>query len=107
MEGSESVKIEFRQAQGCAFMMQTVRVGDKDYLIGSTIDCWLFLYDLSVAIPEKALAEIQLDPYPVATIHYHRASNNLVCGTAGGTILLFRNFSRTLLKDCVRFCVNG
>jgi hypothetical protein len=48
MEASKKTKkIIFKKSQACVFMLQGITIGDTEHLIGSSADCWIFLYDLS------------------------------------------------------------
>lgn len=38
------IEVRYKSAVGCMFMMQLIKVGGKDYFLGSSADGYLFLY---------------------------------------------------------------
>jgi hypothetical protein len=96
----KSKKIVFKPAHGCIFMLQGLKVGDSQLLLGSSVDWWLFVYDLTgEAYSDQPVTTFETVNYPVNNANYCSSNNSLVCGTVGGAVYLFRNFSKCYFKD--------
>lgn len=90
----EHVKIKFEMSSGCVFMVQQVKARDREYLLGSSIDGYLFLYKVDNNIGyNNPVSWISTGVYPVCTANYSEAVNTLVCGTVDGSIYVFKAFS--------------
>lgn len=93
-------KIYFKPAQACVFMLQGIKLGDSEMLVGSSLDCWLFLFDLTgEAYSDEPIACLRTDNYPINNASYCASNNTLVGGTVGGALYLFRNFSKAFFRD--------